>query len=286
MGDVLAFARLAHAVALDGLGQDHGRLALVVHRGVIGGIDLVRVVAAAVELPDFLVAHVRDQRLQLLVLAEEVLPGIGAALGLERLVLAVDRLVHPPAQQAGLVALEQGVPERAPDHLDHVPAGAPEVGLELLDDLAVAAHRPVEPLQVAVDHEDQVVELLARRQRDRAQALRLVHLAVAAEHPDLAALGLHDAAIVQILHEAGLVDAHERPEAHRDGRELPEVRHQPGVRVGGQALAAGLLAEVVELAAPRSGPRDRPARRSRARSGPGCRPGRRRGPPTARARSG
>ena len=36
-------------------------------------------------------------------------------------------------------------------------------GFEFLDDLAVAAHRAVEPLQVAVDDEDQVVELLARR---------------------------------------------------------------------------------------------------------------------------
>ena len=52
----------------------------------------------------------------------------------------------------------------APDHLDHVPAGAAEIGFQLLDDLAVAAHRAVEALQVAVDDEDQVVEPLARRQ--------------------------------------------------------------------------------------------------------------------------
>jgi len=45
----LRLARFAHAVAFDGLGQDHGRLAAVrVCRGV-GGIDLVRVVAAAVQ---------------------------------------------------------------------------------------------------------------------------------------------------------------------------------------------------------------------------------------------
>jgi len=33
--------------------------------------------------------------------------------------------------------------------------------LELLDDLAVAAHGTIEALQVAVDDEDQVVEFLA-----------------------------------------------------------------------------------------------------------------------------
>src|SRR6266540_1158029 len=65
------------------------------------------------------------------------------------------------ALRPGLVLGEQRVPVAAPDHLDDVPAGAAEGALQLLDDLAVAAHRPVEPLQVAVHDEDEVVELLA-----------------------------------------------------------------------------------------------------------------------------
>jgi hypothetical protein len=81
------------------------------------------------------------------------------------------------------VAGEQVVPLAAPDDLDDVPAGAPEVRLELLHDLAVAAHRAVEPLQVAVDDEDEVVELLAGGDADGAERLRLVHLAVAEEAP-------------------------------------------------------------------------------------------------------
>ncbi len=36
-------------------------------------------------------------------------------------------------------------------------------GFQFGDDLAVAAHRSIQPLQVAVDDEDQIVELLARR---------------------------------------------------------------------------------------------------------------------------
>ena len=90
---------------------------------------------------------------------------------------------------------QQLVPARAPDHLDDVPAGAAEVAFELLDDLAVAAHRAVEALQVAVDDEDEVVELLAAGERDGAEAFRLVHLAVAAEHPDIAVLGVGEAAV-------------------------------------------------------------------------------------------
>jgi hypothetical protein len=81
------------------------------------------------------------------------------------------------------VLREQRVPVAAPDDLDDVPARAAEERLELLDDLAVAAHRAVEPLQVAVDDEGEVVQLLAGGQPDRAERLGLVHLAVAAERP-------------------------------------------------------------------------------------------------------
>ena len=71
--------------------------------------------------------------------------------------------------------------------LDHVPARAAEDRLELLDDLAVAADRAVEALQVAVDDEDEVVEALTAREADRAERLGLVGLAVAEERPHLAA---------------------------------------------------------------------------------------------------
>jgi hypothetical protein len=54
------------------------------------------------------------------------------------------------------------------------------------DDPAVAAHRAVEALQVAVDDEDQVVQSLARGQgRARSCDLGFVHLAIAEHTPDL-----------------------------------------------------------------------------------------------------
>src|SRR5437868_3005812 len=98
--DHLALTALAEAEALDGLREDHGRLSLVAHRGGVGRIDLARVVAAAIQPPDLLVGHVGDHRLELGVLAEEMLARVGPALGLEVLVLAVDALLHHPAQQA------------------------------------------------------------------------------------------------------------------------------------------------------------------------------------------
>jgi hypothetical protein len=50
---------------------------------------------------------------------------------------------------AVVVSGEQPVLLPPPHDLDHVPAGAAEECLELLYHLAVAAHRPVQALQVA-----------------------------------------------------------------------------------------------------------------------------------------
>ena len=147
-----------------------------------------------------------------------------------------------------MIASQQRVPIRAPDHLDDVPARAPERGLELLDDLAVAADRAVEALEVAVDDEDQVVELFARGERDRAERFGLVGLAVAQKRPHLRPRRGLEAAVLQIAHEARLIDRGDRAEPHRHGRELPEVGHQPRVRVRRQpASGPELVPEVLQL---------------------------------------
>src|SRR5262249_29268555 len=163
------------------------------------------------------------------------------------LVLAVDAFLHALQQQAAPVLLEQAVPARAPQHLDDVPTGATENALELLDNLAVATNRPVKTLEIAIDDKDQVVELLATRKRDGAERLRLIRFAVAHEGPDLAIGGFGELVVLQILQESGLIDRHQRPEPHRHGRKLPEIRHQPGVRIARQAFAAGLLPEIENL---------------------------------------
>jgi hypothetical protein len=119
-------------------------------------------VAAALELPpDVLVAPVLDHLAGARVAVEEVLADVLAVVGAEGLVVAVEVWFIRWDQRAVAVGGEQRVPAAAPDDLDDVPAGAAEEGLELLDDLAVAAHRAVEALQVAVDDEVEVVELLA-----------------------------------------------------------------------------------------------------------------------------
>ncbi len=229
------------------MGQDHRRLADVRGGRVEGGVDLAVVVAAARQAADLVVGEVLDHLEQPRVRAEEVLPGVGAALDRVGLELAVRGGVHGVDEQAVDVLGDQVVPLPAPHHLDDVPAGAAERALQLLHDLAVAADRAVQALQVAVHDEDQVVELLARRDADRAERLGLVHLAVAEEAPHPAVAGVLDPTVLQVAVEAGLVDRAERAQAHRHGRELPEVRHQPRVRVARQAGPARLLPEAVEL---------------------------------------
>jgi hypothetical protein len=59
------------------------------------------------------------------------------------------------------IARQQWIPILAPEHLDYMPASAPEGGFQFLDDFAVTAHGTVQTLQVAIDYEDQVVEFLA-----------------------------------------------------------------------------------------------------------------------------
>src|SRR4029078_4906545 len=88
--------------------------------------------------------------------------------------------------------------------------------------------------------------ILARRERQRGDGLRLVHLAVAEHAPHVTIAHRRDPAMLDVAHEARLVDRADRPDAHRPGRELPEVRHQPWMRIRRQSATADLLPLVRE----------------------------------------
>ena len=95
---------------------------------------------------------------------------------------------------------------------------------------------------------------------ERAERLRLVDLAVAHEAPHAALAGVVDLAVLQVAVEAGVVEGGDRAEAHRHRGELPEVGHQPGVRVARQAArrAADLPPEVVEVVGRQAALHERP----------------------------
>ncbi|CAB4698698.1 unannotated protein [freshwater metagenome] len=156
VGGVAAFDIGAKGPTLNGLAQnDGGRPAAeVVDSGLIRGVELVVIVPATREVEQIVVGQVRDHLAQPWVGAKEVLANEVAVFDRVTLKLAVDGVVHLIEQHAVGVGGQQVVPLGSPDHLDHVPAGTAERGLEFLDDLAVAAHGTIESLQVAVDHED------------------------------------------------------------------------------------------------------------------------------------
>ena len=225
---------VAHPVALDGLGQDDRRLAVVGAGGGVGGVDLLRVVAAAVERPDLLVAHVLDQLAQLGVGAEEVLADEGAVARLVGLVVAVEGLLHALQEQALVVGGEQRVPARAPDDLETFQPAPRKIVSSSWMILPLPRTGPSSRCRLQLTTKTRLSSCSRPARRDRAERLGLVGLAVAEERPHLAAARVHDPAALQVLHEAGLVDGHDRAQAHRHGRELPQLGHEPRVRIRGQ----------------------------------------------------
>src|ERR1700733_15599888 len=171
--------------------------------------------------------------------AEKILPEVRAAFDEILLVLSVAYFAQAFYQNSLAVVLDERVPIGAPNYFDYIPTGAAEDGFEFLNDLSVAANWTIQSLQVAVDYENQIVEFLPRSQRYGAERFRLIHFAIAEEGPDLASSRLFEATIFEIFDKASVVNRLNRAEAHGDGGELPEIGHEPGMRIGRKA-AAGL----------------------------------------------
>src|SRR6185369_5420072 len=203
MGDVPGLDTRPDGPALDRVGEDHGRGADGFGRGLVRRVDLAVVVTAAAELREVVVREMLDELAQPRVRTEEVLANVGTARDRVFLELPVEGVVHLLDEDAVDVAGEELVPLARPHDLDHVPAGAPEHRLELLDDLAVAADRAVEALEVAVDDERQVVEALAGGDMERAERFGLIGLPVAEERPDAGAARVEQAAVLEVAVVAG-----------------------------------------------------------------------------------
>jgi hypothetical protein len=94
MRKVARLTGVAHAETLNGLGQNHRGPPVGLRGFQVGVVNLLRIMTAAAQMPQFVVAHVLHQFQQLRILPEELLPNVGAALGLKVLELAVHALFH------------------------------------------------------------------------------------------------------------------------------------------------------------------------------------------------
>ena len=130
--------------------------------GLIGGVDLDRVVSATTQVANLIVAQVFNQLQQIGMPTEEVVANVGSGLDAVLLELTVYDLAERLDEDARLIGIEQRLPVAAPHDLDDVPTGSTEDTFEFLNDLAVASNWPVQPLQVAVDDPSEVVEFLSR----------------------------------------------------------------------------------------------------------------------------
>jgi hypothetical protein len=167
--DVSSLAAFAQPVALDGSRENDGGRALVFERRLVGGVHLARVVAALPQCSQRLVRKVLDHFQKARVRSEYLLANVSAGFDAEFLHFAVH---HSPRRFTSRPSVSrsnsgsQSLPHRT---FDAIPAGAPEGGFEFLNDLAVAANRAVQPLQVAIDHKDEIVEIFARSQSNGSQ---------------------------------------------------------------------------------------------------------------------
>ena len=130
------------------------------------GIYLVWIVSTSIESPYVFIGHVGNHRGQFGVLAKESFAHKCTVFRLKCLIFAVNRFFHPLFQQSFGIPHQKRVPVRTPDQLDDIPAGAAKFSFKLLDDLGIAPHRPVESLQVAVDHKNQIVQLVTTGDTD------------------------------------------------------------------------------------------------------------------------
>ena len=187
MGDVFPFTSFTHPVAFDGFCQNDRWRASVLHRSFERGVDLLRVMPPPAHLTKLLVGEMLDHVEQFGMRTEKVLPNVIPRLDKVLLVLAVYNFVHTPDEETIVVFCQERIPITSPDTFDDIPARTSKSGFELLDDLTVTSDRTIETLQVAVDHEDQIVQPCPRRQSDRTEGLRLIGLTVAEKSPDFPA---------------------------------------------------------------------------------------------------
>ena len=144
----------------------------MLHGRPVGGVDFFGVVPASAHFLQLFVGKVVDHSEQFGMGTKEIPAYIVAGFNCIFLVLAVHHFVHAPDENTLVVPGQQRVPVVPPNHFDDVPAGAAECGLQFLNHLAVTAYRAVQPLEIAVDHEDEVVQLFPGGQRDCAKGIR------------------------------------------------------------------------------------------------------------------
>ena len=231
MGGHFALTGATHSVAFFGVCQDDCWLAHVIGGRSISSVNFDEVMPAAFQAVDLVISHPLCQFCELFVLSKECVAIKAAIFCGEGLHLSVDRVCKSSCQGARDIAGKQTIPIATPNELDDVPACAGKEFFELVDDSTVTAHRAIQALKIAIDYPDQIVEAFAGGQRQGAHGFRLIHFAVTKHAPDFAGRAVKQIAMAEVAHEARMIDRTDWPNPHRPCGKLPEIRHEPRVRV-------------------------------------------------------
>jgi hypothetical protein len=86
--------------------------------------------------------------------AKEVVAYVSAGFDNVLLVLSINDLFHPLDENIVMILCKERVPIAPPYNLYDIPSCAAKDGFEFLYDLAISAHRPVQSLEVAINHEN------------------------------------------------------------------------------------------------------------------------------------
>ena len=115
---------------------------------------------------------------------------------------------------------------------DYIPTSTEVVRFQFRNDAVIPTNRAIEALKIAVNDEDQIVETFAGGHGESSARFGLILFAIAKECPNLTIGRRQNPAIFHVLDETRLINGIDRTQAHRNGGKLPEIRHQPGMRIG------------------------------------------------------
>ena len=135
----------------------------------------------------------------------------------------------------------------APDNFNHVPARTSENAFQLLNNFAISTNRPIEALQVAINHENQIVETFSSCLSYSPQRFGFIHLSIAKKGPDFAIIVVQQPPIGQVFHKVSLINGLYRPKPHGNRGKLPVIWHQPRMWIRRKSIAFDFIAKVVEL---------------------------------------
>ena len=209
------------------------------HRALVGVVDLLRIVAAAAQTMQLVVAHVCDQSPAARDTCRRIPGGCirrpwpCSSAYSPSTTSSIRFSSRPVLSRAN--SWSQSEPQTTLITFQPAPRKAASSSLMILP---LPRTGPSSRCRLQLTTKIRLSSFSRGSQRQRAHGLGLVGFAVADERPHFARSFGNDAAILQVAHEARLVDRVQRAESHRDRREAPEVGHQPGMRIRRQARAS------------------------------------------------